>query len=91
MLVEGVPDYAIYLLDPNGNVLTWNSGAERVKGHKAENILGKHFSAFYPPEAIAAREPEQELENARLHGKYQSEGWRIRSDGSRFWASVTSC
>jgi PAS domain S-box-containing protein len=88
LLVEGVPDYAIYLLDPNGNVLTWNSGAERVKGHKARDILGKHFSAFYPPEAIAAREPELELENARLLGRYESEGWRIRGDGSRFWASI---
>ena len=81
-------DYAIFLLDREGNVATWNAGAERIKGYRAEEILGQHFSRFYPPEAIERRWPQQELELAAARGRFEDEGWRLRKDGSRFWASV---
>ena len=87
-LVEAVHDYAIFLLDREGNVATWNPGAERIKGYRAEEILGQHFSRFYPPEAIERRWPQQELEVAAARGRFEDEGWRLRKDGSRFWASV---
>lgn len=88
LLIEGTKDYAIFMLDPAGNIATWNTGAERIKGYRAEEILGKHFSCFYPQEDIEHRKPELELETAKLEGRYEDEGWRIKNDGSRFWANV---
>ena len=89
LLVEGVADYAIYLIDPQGHVTTWNTGAERVKGYKAEEILGRHFSTFYTPEETAAGVPEQTLKTAREQGHFEGEGWRVRKDGTRFWSTVS--
>ena len=88
LLVEAVRDYAIFMLDPEGRILTWNAGAERIKGYRAEEAIGKHFSIFYPPEDIQARKTEKELEIARQEGRFEEEGWRVRKDGSRFWADV---
>ncbi|MEV8612535.1 PAS domain S-box protein [Amycolatopsis sp. NPDC051373] len=88
LLVRGVLDYAIFMLDPTGRVVTWNAGAERIKGYRAEDIIGQHFSVFYPPEEIAARKPERELETALAEGRLEDEGWRLRKDGTRFWANV---
>jgi len=88
LLVQGVKDYAIFMLDPNGYVATWNAGAERIKGYTDGEILGKHFSAFYTPEDLETGKPARELEIATATGVYEEEGWRIRKDGSRFWASV---
>ena len=88
MLVSGVQDYAIYLLDPTGHVVTWNAGAARIKGYTAEEIVGKHFSTFYTPEDLAAGKATLELEVASREGSYEEEGWRVRKDGSRLWASV---
>ena len=88
LLVDRVEDYAIFALDPNGVVLTWNRGAERLKQYTRDEIVGKHFSIFYPPEAIASRKTERELEEAIATGRTEDEGWRVRKDGSRFWASV---
>jgi PAS domain S-box-containing protein len=87
-LVEAVEDYAIFLLDPAGNVSTWNRGAERIKGYRPEEILGKHFSVFYTPEAISRAWPQFELSVASESGRFTDEGWRLRRDGTRFWASV---
>ncbi len=87
-LVEGVRDYAIFLLDPEGRVASWNLGAERIKGYRAEEIVGRHFSAFYPREAIDKRWPEHELETAARLGRFEDEAWRVRKDGSQFWADV---
>jgi PAS domain S-box-containing protein len=88
LLVSGVKDYAIFMLDPTGHVLTWNAGAERIKGYAAHEIVGSHFSRFYPPEDLAAGKTEHELAVAGREGMYEEEGWRLRKDGSRFWASV---
>lgn len=88
LLVDGVVEYAIFMLDPAGRVSSWNRGAERIKQYRADEIIGCHFSRFYPPEDIAARKPEWELEQALRHGSVEDEGWRIRRDGSRFWANV---
>lgn len=88
LLVQSVREYAIFNLDPKGDVVTWNDGAERLKGYRAEEILGKHFSAFYPPEDIATGKPERILAQAAESGQVEDEGWRIRKDGSRFWANV---
>ena len=88
LLVEGVKDYAIFLMDPTGTIVTWNAGAERIKGYKAEEIIGKSFKQFYLPEDIARRHPDQELEIAVRTGRYEEEGWRVRKDGSTFWANV---
>ena len=88
LLVEGVVDYAIFMLDPEGRVTTWNAGAQRIKGYAAEEILGHHFSRFYPPDAIASGWPEHELEVTRTVGRFEDEGWRLRKDGTRFWANV---
>jgi PAS domain S-box-containing protein len=88
LLVQGVKDYAIFMLDPNGYITTWNAGAERIKGYTDGEILGKHFSVFYPPEDLESGKPARELEIASATGVYEEEGWRIRKDGSRFWASV---
>jgi len=87
-LVESTRDYAIFLLDPGGHVLTWNAGAERIKGYTAPEILGHHFSRFYTEEAVARRWPEHELAVAATQGRFEDEGWRLRKDGSRFWANV---
>jgi PAS domain S-box-containing protein len=88
LLVESVRDYAIFALDPQGHVASWNEGAQRIKGYTADEIIGRHFSIFYPPERIAERFPEHELQVARQVGRFEDEGWRIRQDGSRFWANV---
>jgi formate hydrogenlyase transcriptional activator len=88
LLVEGAVDYAIFVLDPEGRVATWNSGAERIKGYTADEILGQHFSRFYPQESIERGKPQHELEVAAAEGRFEDEGWRIRKDGSRFWANV---
>lgn len=88
LLVQGTNEYAIFMLDPQGTILTWNSGAERLKGYSAEEIIGRHFSRFYPPDAIERKWPQQELEAARREGRFEDEGWRLRKDGSRFWANV---
>jgi PAS domain S-box-containing protein len=88
LLVDGARDYAIFMLGPDGNVLTWNTGAQRLKGYSAEEIVGRHFSAFYPQEDIERGKPAHELAVALAEGRYEEEGWRIRRDGSRFWANV---
>jgi PAS domain S-box-containing protein len=88
LLVDRVLDYAIFALDPTGHILTWNSGAERLKQYRAEEIIGKHFSIFYPEADLAAGKPAWELEVALEEGQVEDEGWRIRKDGSRFWANV---
>ena len=88
LLVESVRDYAIFMLDPQGYVLTWNAGAERFKGYRADEIIGSHFSRFYPPEALARDLPAEELETASRVGSFEDEGWRVRKDGSLFWANV---
>jgi PAS domain S-box-containing protein len=87
-LVSAVTDYAIFLLDAGGRVASWNPGAQLIKGYTATEILGKHFSAFYPDEANARRWPELELQMASAKGRFEDEGWRVRKDGSRFWANV---
>jgi PAS domain S-box-containing protein len=88
LLVESVQDYAIFVLDPTGRVASWNPGARRIKGYEASEIIGKHFSTFYPPDDLAAGKPEWELEVVREVGRYEEEGWRVRKDGTRFWANV---
>jgi PAS domain S-box-containing protein len=88
LLVSGVKDYAIFMLDPDGRVATWNAGAERFKGYAAQDIIGQPFSRFYTPEDIAADNPGQELRTAVAEGRVEDEGWRLRKDGSRFWANV---
>ncbi|MGO7590846.1 PAS domain S-box protein [Rhizobium leguminosarum] len=87
-LVQGVSDYAIYMLDPDGNVSSWNFGAERIKGYRPQEIIGRHFSTFYTSEDRAAGVPETALGIARAEGRFEREGWRVRKDGTRFWASV---
>lgn len=88
LFVDSVKDYAIIMLDPDGKILSWNEGAERLKGYKADEILGEHFSKFYTPESANADYPNKELSIAISEGRYEDENWRIRKDGSRFWASV---
>lgn len=88
LLVEGIRDYAIFVLDPEGNVLTWNPGAQAMKGYSREEIVGKHFSKFYLPEAVQSGWPEHELFLAGKEGRFADEGWRVRKDGTSFWASV---
>jgi PAS domain S-box-containing protein len=88
LLIEGVKDYAIFMLDPTGRVATWNEGAERIKGYRAKEIIGRHFSQFYSEEDKASRKPERELEIATRTGKYEEEGWRVRRNGETFLASV---
>jgi PAS domain S-box-containing protein len=88
LLVDGVHDYAVFALDAGGRVLTWNPGAERFEGYRVDEIVGRHFSVFYPPEDVAAGKPQRELQTAAAHGRYEEEGWRVRKDGTRFWASV---
>ena len=89
LLVESVSDHAIFMLDPQGNVVSWNSGATNLKGYRPAEIVGQHFSVFYPPEEVAAGLPELELRRATELGRVVTEGWRVRKDGSMFWANVT--
>ena len=88
LLVEAVEDYAIFMLDPRGYVSTWNAGAQRIKQFEASEIIGKHFSCFYPEEDVRKGKPDWELVMAEKHGKFEDEDWRVRKDGSRFWANV---
>jgi PAS domain S-box-containing protein len=88
LLVEGIRDYAIFVLDPDGMVVTWNPGAEAMKGYARDEIVGRHFSKFYPPEAVQSGWPTRELSIADKEGRFTDEGWRVRKDGSVFWASV---
>ena len=88
MLVSGVKDYAIFMLDPKGFVVSWNDGAERIKGYKTSEIVGQHFTSFYPAEDIAKGKPAAELLQAAADGQFEEEGWRLRKDRSRFWADV---
>lgn len=88
LLVDSIKDYAILFLDNEGTILTWNSAAERLKGWKAEEIIGQNFVRFYPPEDVARGKTEMELRVAREEGRFEDEGWRVRKDGSRFWANV---
>jgi PAS domain S-box-containing protein len=88
LLVSVVKDYAILMLDPEGRVTSWNEGAERIKGYRAEEIIGQHFSRFYPPEDVKGGKPPYELKVAAERGRFEDEGWRVRKDGSRFWANV---
>ena len=88
LLVENVRDYAIFMLDPNGFVASWNAGAQHIKGYTRDEIVGQHFSTFYTPDAIARRWPQHELAVAREEGRFEDEGWRLRKDGTAFWANV---
>ena len=89
LLVESVKDYAIFILDPTGHISSWNPGAQRIKGYLSSEIIGQHFSVFYPPEVLGGNKCELELEEATREGRFEEEGWRLRKDGSRFWAKVT--
>ena len=88
LLVETVQDYAIFMLDPTGVVVSWNAGAQRIKGYAADEIIGKHFSTFYPKADVVAGKPDMELRVASSEGRYEEEGWRVRKDGTLFWANV---
>ncbi len=88
LLVESVKDYAILMLDPEGRVVTWNEGARRIKGYQPEEIIGQHFSIFYPKEDVESGKTEKELKTAASEGRFEDESWRVRKDGSRFWANV---
>jgi PAS domain S-box-containing protein len=88
LLIEAVRDYAIFMIDTNGLVASWNSGAQRIKGYSPEEIIGKHFGVFYTSDDIAAGKPARELHTAAATGRIEDEGWRVRRDGSRFWANV---
>jgi PAS domain S-box-containing protein len=88
LLVESIEDYAIFMLDPEGNVSTWNTGAQRIKQYTAAEIIGRHFSIFYPEEPVLSGHPGRELQIASTEGRYEEEGWRVRKDGSQFWANV---
>lgn len=87
-MVDAIKDYAIVLIDTKGRIATWNAGAERIKGYRAEEIIGRHFSVFYPEEVAARGYPAEELRRAAELGRWEDEGWRVRKDGSRFWANV---
>ena len=88
LLIARVRDYAIFILDPNGRIISWNDGAERIKGYKADQIIGQHISRFYTPEDLERNRPEELLRIAREEGRVEDEGWRMRADGTRFWADV---
>jgi len=88
LLVDAVTDYAIFMIDPHGVVVSWNSGAQRFKGYKPSEIVGEHFSRFYTPEDQATGLPARALATAAREGRFEQEGWRVRKDGSRFWAHV---
>ncbi len=88
LLVEGAGEYAVFTLSPSGVVSTWNRGAERIKGYQRDEIVGQHFSVFYPAGQRETGEPDRELRTAIAEGRVQAEGWRVRRDGSQFWANV---
>jgi PAS domain S-box-containing protein len=88
LLVSSVKDYAIFMLSPEGRILTWNEGAQRAKGYTADEVIGRHFSMFYTQEAKDSGHADNELRIAASSGRYEEEGWRVRKDGSMFWASV---
>jgi PAS domain S-box-containing protein len=88
LMVESVSDYAIVMLDPDGCVASWNTGAQRIKGYSADEILGRHFSTFYPEDDVAAGKPQHDLDDVAATGRHEDEGWRIRKDGSMFWANI---
>ena len=88
LLVESITDYAVYVLDASGHVVSWNPGAQRFKGYAAHEIVGRHFSTFYTPEDRDAGVPDKVLRTAANKGRFEAEGWRVRNDGSRFWANV---
>jgi PAS domain S-box-containing protein len=88
LMVESVSDYAIVMLDPEGRIVSWNTGAQRIKGFQAEEIVGRHFSIFYPTEEVTAGKPQADLDRAAASGRYEDEGWRIRKDGTLFWANI---
>jgi PAS domain S-box-containing protein len=88
LLISNVRDYAIFVLDPHGHIATWNTGAQLIKGYTASEVIGRHFSIFFPPEDIASGKPQRALETAARDGRYQDENWRVRKDGTRFWASI---
>src|SRR5687767_15641891 len=88
LMVDAVGDYAIFLLDPAGVIRSWNTGARKIKGYEAHEVIGRHFSLFYPPEQLERGWPEHELKVARETGRFEDEGWRLRKDGTRFWANV---
>src|SRR3954469_16384258 len=88
LLIEAVTDYGIFVLDPEGHILSWNSGAQKLKGYAREDILGRHFSIFYPQEAVDRGWPQEELRLAKARGRFEDEGWRVRKDGTQFWANV---
>src|SRR5712671_6872278 len=87
-VVEQTKDYALFVLDPNGRIMTWGAGGKRLKGYDADEIIGRHFSVFYTREGIERKWPDHELKVAALEGHFEDEGWRVRKDGSQFWASV---
>src|SRR3977135_4260935 len=89
LFIESVQDYAIFMLEPDGRVATWNAGAERAKGYKSSEITGHHFSRFYSEEDVFGGKPQKLLALAEKDGRVEDEGWRVRKDGSKFWASVT--
>src|ERR1043165_8443017 len=86
--IDHIRDYAIFILNPSGNILTWNSGAKRIKGYDAHEIIGKHFSIFYTEDDLLRMHPQEELAIAIREGRFEEEGWRLKKDGSRFWANV---
>jgi len=87
-IVASVKDYAIFLLDATGHIRSWNDGAQRIKGYTAAEVIGRHFSIFYPPEEVRRGKPEYILRVAADEGRFEEENWRVRKDGTRFWASV---
>ena len=88
LLVESISDYAIFMLDRTGCVITWNEGAERIKGYREKEIVGRHFSCFYTADDQKAGKPQSELAVAAIEGRLEDTGWRVRKDGSKFWANV---
>src|SRR4051812_11222290 len=87
-MVDQVKDYALFVLDPEGRILSWNAGGERIKGYAPEEIIGRHFSTFYTREAVESGWPAHELQVGTVEGRFEDEGWRVREDGSRFLANV---
>src|SRR5687767_11395401 len=88
LMVESVTDYAIVMLDPEGHVVSWNAGAQRIKGYQTDEIVGRHFSTFYKEEDVTNGKPQHDLDQVSANGRYEDEGWRIRKDGSQFWANI---
>src|SRR5678815_1104431 len=88
LIVEQTKDYAVFFLDPEGRIMSWNLGAQRIKGYALEEIVGRHFSIFYTRESVDSGWPQHELKVAAVEGRFEDEGWRVRKDGSRFWANV---